>query len=95
MKLLPNNAGHELPHRVSGSHAHALTSVIYTYKASYLLLGTMLDWTAHVRADGRTDARIGGSIRLSRGQTRSIAPTLVEHMVAQAIDAMCVAAVPA
>lgn len=77
-----------MPNQVNGNHAHVVTGDVYTYKADYLLLGTMVDWTANVRAGGRALARIGGSIRLSRGQTRNVVPKLVSHMVAQAIDAM-------
>ncbi|HSW05939.1 hypothetical protein [Aquabacterium sp.] len=61
---------------------------MYSYRADYLTLGTMVDWTAQVD-DGDGDLpSIGGSIRLSRGQTQGLAPTLVMHMIGQTIDAM-------
>lgn len=77
--------------RVSGSHAHALTGEVYSYQATYLTLGTMVDWTAQAGPQGQVQAGLGGSIRLSRGQTRGMASTLVVFMVTQAIDALCAA----
>ncbi len=71
---------------LSGSHAHALTGEQYAYTARYKLLGTMIDWQAQVQAGDNAGARVAGSIRLSRGQTHHVAPTLVNLMVAQAID---------
>ena len=90
----PMHPDHDATQRVSGNHAHALTGEAYSYKASYLLLGTMVDWTAHVHAGSAAPARIGGSIRLSRGQTRGTVPKLVVLMVVQAIDAIQAAAAP-
>jgi hypothetical protein len=81
--------------RVAGQHAHATTGQLYSYKASYLVLGPMVDWTADIRAGAGALARICGSIRLSRGQTRRVAPALVTHMVSQAIDGLQAAAMPA
>lgn len=77
--------------RVAGHHAHAATGQLYSYRASYLMLGPMVDWSADVRAGAGALARICGSIRLSRGQTRSVVPSLVTLMVAEAIDALQVA----
>lgn len=74
--------------RVAGHHAHAVTGQLYSYRASYLMLGPMVDWSADIRAAAGVLSRICGSIRLSRGQTRSVAPALVTFMVAQAIDAL-------
>ena len=74
-----------------GQHAHASTGETYVYEGRYQPLGTMVDWTAHVRSAGGALSRVAGSIRLSRGQTHSVAGTLVSHMVAQAIDALSVA----
>jgi hypothetical protein len=86
-------------HHVRGRHAHALTGEIYTYTASYQLLGAMVTWTAQLRGGGRgrSGARstVGGSIHLRRGQTRGIAPTLITHVVTQAIDTLMGAAAPA
>jgi len=79
---------HNVLQRVSGSHAHALTGEVYSYQASYLMLGTMVDWTAQAGPQGQVQAGMGGSIRLSRGQTRGMASTLVVFMVTQAIDAL-------
>ncbi len=82
---------HDVLQRVSGSHAHALTGEVYSYQASYLMLGTMVDWTAQAGPQGHEQAGMGGSIRLSRGQTRGMAAKLVVFMVTQSIDALCAA----
>ncbi|MEO8296872.1 MAG: hypothetical protein ABI574_03615 [Burkholderiales bacterium] len=74
-----------------GDHAHASTGEHYVYEGRYQPLGTMVDWSAHVRSAGGALSRVAGSIRLSRGQTHSVAGRLVGHMVAQAIDALSVA----
>lgn len=74
--------------RVAGQHAHASTGQLFSYRANYLRLGPMVDWSADVRAGAGSPAHIGGSIRLSRGQTPNLVPSLVTLMVAQAIDAL-------
>lgn len=89
MTLPPTLSEHDALQRVSGSHAHALTGEVYSYQASYLMLGTMVDWTAQAGPPGQVQAGMGGSIRLSRGQTRGMAASLVVFMVTQAIDALC------
>jgi hypothetical protein len=80
---------HNVLQRVSGSHVHALIGEVYSYQANYLMLGTMVDWTAQAGPQGQVQEGLGGSIRLSRGQTRGMASTLVVFMVTQAIDALC------
>lgn len=77
--------------RVDGHHAHAATGQLFSYRGRYLVLGPMVDWSADVQAEAGVLARICGSIRLSRGQTRSVVPSLVTLMVAEAIDALQVA----
>jgi hypothetical protein len=77
--------------RVAGHHAHAGTGRLFSYRGSYLVLGPMVDWSADVQGGAGVLARICGSIRLSRGQTRSVVPSLVTLMVAEAIDALQVA----
>jgi hypothetical protein len=78
--------------RVDGHHAHAATGQLFSYRGRYLVLGPMVDWSADVQAEeAGALARICGSIRLSRGQTRSVVPSLVTLMVAEAIDALQVA----
>jgi D-alanyl-D-alanine carboxypeptidase len=84
-------------HHVRGRHTQALTGELFTYTASFRMLGAMVHWSAKFRerGPGHATATATGSIHLRRGQSRGIAPTLVAHLVVQAIDTLVGAEAPA
>ncbi len=73
---------------IDGTHQHAKSGKLYTYKADYLVKSGNIEWQAVVQDAGERCFRRNGTIAANTPAAATIAEQAVRDAVVTAIDAL-------